>query len=502
MFTKVFCAYCIGIEAITITVEVNVSQGITFNLVGLPDSAVKESKQRIGTALLSVSCKIPGKRIVINLAPADIRKVGSSFDLAIAIGIIEASGQHHFPSLESYIFAGELSLDGNLRAISGALSISEHAVRNGFKKVILPYESAQEASLINGVRVYGARNLEEVISILLNDPSAMPFNYPVETELNLENDYEIDFSQIKGQAAAKRGVEIAAAGGHNLLLSGIPGIGKSMLAKAIPSILPKMSLEEAIETTKIYSIAGKVYNSRLMFERPFRNPHHSTTITSISGGGVNSSPGEVSLAHNGVLYLDELPEFPRRVLEFLRQPLEDRVISVSRLKNKIKYPANFMLVASMNPCPCGYFGDSTGRCSCTASSIVRYRSRVSGPVLDRIDLRIDVLPVSANLLISNREEESSAIIRERVALARVLQRDRFKGRVETNSNMSLNDIKTYCSLNNVEQKLLSNAAEKLNLSARGFNKILKVARTIADLDAEEKILSSHLSEAINLRGVL
>ncbi|OFX81249.1 MAG: magnesium chelatase, partial [Bacteroidetes bacterium GWE2_40_15] len=397
MLSRTYCASCIGIEAITVTIEVDVSQGISFFLVGLPDSAVRESQQRISTALMTIGARIPGKKIIVNMAPADLRKEGSSFDLAIAVGILAASEQYIFNSLSSYIIMGELALDGSLRAVPGALPIAVHAREESFRGCIFPVESAMEASDIDGIVIYAAHNLADVISILLDDGVISPVKPYSEdacfdgADVNSplwQSSFAPDFAEIKGQEHAKRGLEIAAAGGHNLLMCGIPGSGKSLMAKAFAGILPPLGRDESIETSMIYSVAGRGHSFKgLIRERPFRAPHHSSSAIAIAGGGTKAFPGEISLAHNGVLFMDELPEFSRHLLELLRQPLEERVISLSRANYKVTYPCNFQLLASMNPCPCGFYGDSAGRCTCSPYMISRYAAKVSGPLLDRIEMR-------------------------------------------------------------------------------------------------------------------
>lgn len=501
MLRRTFCATCIGVEAITVTVEVDVSPGISFFLVGLPDSAVRESQQRIGTALHTVGAKLPGKKIVINMAPADLKKEGSSFDLAIAMGILAASDQYLFNNLEDYIIMGELALDGTIRPVNGALPVAVHAKKEGFRGCIFPFSSAKEASGIDGLDIFGVTRLEEVISILSGEGYVDPLESLQENPEPRSLFNIPDFKDIRGQESAKRGLEIAAAGGHNLIMSGPPGSGKTYMARALAGILPKMTPAESVETSKIYSVAGKtIINGGLIRERPFRSPHHSASLCAITGGGVASVPGEISLAHNGVLYLDEIPEFPRCVLEVLRQPMEEGEISISRLKYKLTYPANFMLIASMNPCPCGFYGQPGDRCTCGAAQVARYRSKISGPLMDRIDLQIEVQPVPAERLTGEGDSESSHEIRERVEAARVIQNNRYLGEYNTNAQIPAGDLKKYCKIGRNETQFLCAAISKLSLSARAYSRILKVARTIADLDGGDFISLSHLSEALLYRG--
>ena len=509
MLCRTYCASCIGIEAITVTVEVDVSQGISFYLVGLPDNAVRESQQRISTALHTLNAKIPGKRITVNLAPADIKKEGSAFDLPIAIGILAASEQYTFSSLSRYLMMGELALDGSLRAVPGALAVAIHAARESFDACIFPIDSAYEACEAEGIEVYAVKNLKEVISILTGEGIIKPINPELDEFISsakltksLTPDQRgiPDFAHIKGQDYVKRGLEIAAAGGHNALMCGSPGSGKSLLARAFPGILPFMERAEAIETGMIYSVSGKKNLSPgLMRERPFRAPHYSASAISIIGGGIKSMPGEISLAHNGVLYLDELPEFSPKLLEMLRQPMEDRVVSISRIRYQISYPCNFMLIASMNPCPCGFYGLSGDRCTCMPYAITRYRSRISGPLMDRIDIHLSVQPVSEENLLSDAISESSESIMQRVINARAIQKLRFETSAYTNSRMTPAQIRKYCKLDSNGKKLLATAISKLGLSARGYSKVLKVALTIADLDGSSSISNLHLAEAIQYR---
>lgn len=505
MLIKTFGATVQGVDATLITIEVNSSRGCMFYLVGLPDSTIKESHQRILSALDVSGYKLPTTQLIINMAPADLRKEGSAYDLPLAIGMLASTKEIGLDKIERYLIMGELSLDGSIQPIKGALPMAIKARELDLDGFILPIQNAREAAVVNKLNVYGVTHIKEVIEFFLGKRELE--NTVVDTRKEFyqqQSNFEYDFAQVKGQESVKRALEVAAAGGHNLIMVGPPGSGKSMMAKCLPSILPPLALGESLETTKIHSVAGKLtQNTSLINTRPFRSPHHSISTVAMAGGGMFPQPGEISLAHHGVLFLDELPEFTRNVLEVLRQPLEDRKITISRIRYSIEYPASFMLIASMNPCPCGFYNHPTKPCVCSSSQVQKYLNKVSGPLLDRIDIQIEIVPVSFDQISDKRLAESSASIQSRVLEARKIQTERYKDEesIFCNAQMTPKLLSKYAEPSEQGLELLKTAMEKLSLSARAYDRILKVARTIADLDNKEQIEPAHLAEAINYRNL-